>query len=64
MPVAPKKYTKTIQTPVTEKQWSTLRKLKERNIKVPQFVREAIKEKINREASELRPKPKKEYCPF
>ena len=64
MPVAPVKYTKTLQTPVTDIQWQTLQKLKIRNIKVPQFVREAIKEKIQREASELIIKPKKDYCPF
>ena len=64
MPLAPIKYTKTIQTPVTDIQWCTLQVLKSRNIKVPQFIREAIKEKIDREASELRVKPKKIICPF
>ena len=64
MPVAPKKYTKVLQTPITDIQWNTLGKLKSRNIKVPQFVREAIAEKISREASELREKPKEGYCPF
>lgn len=64
MPVAPKKYKKTVQTPVTEMQWQTLQKLRERNIKVPQFIREAIKEKISRDYEELRVKPKEEYCPF
>jgi hypothetical protein len=38
--------------------------LKDRNIKVANFVRQAIKEKINRDAKELKPKDKKEYCPF
>lgn len=64
MPVAPLKYTKVLQTPITQVQWSTLKKLKGRNIKVPQFIREAIKEKIDREAVELREKPKKVDCPF
>ena len=64
MPVAPVKYTKTIQTPVTDIQWSTLQVLKSRNVKIPQFIREAIKEKIDREAAELRVKPKKIICPF
>ena len=65
MPVAPVKYTKTLQTPVTDIQWQTLQVLKSRNIKVPQFIREAIKEKINREAAELRVKPEEqEKCPF
>jgi hypothetical protein len=38
--------------------------LKDRNIKVANFVRQAIKEKINRDAKELKPKEIKEYCPF
>ena len=63
MPVSPIKYTKVLQTPVTDIQWATLTKLKQRNIKVPQFVREAISEKINREASEL-VYPDKYSCPF
>ena len=64
MPVAPLKYTKTIQTPITDIQYQTLQKLKNRNIKVPQFIREAIKEKIQREASELIVKPIEDICPF
>lgn len=64
MPVAPLKYTKVLQTPITDVQYKTLTKLKSRGVKIPQFVREAIKEKIDREAAELRPKPKKVYCPF
>ena len=64
MPVAPIKYTKTLQTPITEIQHETLQKLKNRNIKVPHFVREAIREKIQREASELIVKPIEDICPF
>lgn len=64
MPVAPKKYTKTLNVKITPLQHETLEKLKSRNVKVSNFVREAIREKINREAKELRPKPEKEYCPF
>ena len=52
----------TIKVSITQKQ--TLDKLKSRNVKVSQFIRDAIKEKINREAEELKPKPKKIKCPF
>lgn len=65
MPVAPVKYTKTIQVMVTEIQAKTLAKMKERNVKIPQFIRESIKEKIQRDYSELKPKGEQEdYCPF
>lgn len=46
----------------TEKQ--TLDKLRAYNVPVAQFIRDAIKEKINRDHQELKPKPKKQYCPF
>lgn len=57
-------YTKVVTLKITKVQKKTLGKLKARNIKVSQFIREAIKEKINRDASELKPKPKKITCPF
>ena len=52
----------TIKVSITQKQ--TLDKLKSRNVKVSQFIRDAIKEKINREAEELKPKKQKIICPF
>ena len=58
------RYTEKITIKVSLTQKQTLNKLKGRNIKVAQFIRDAIKEKIDREAEELRPKPKKVYCPF
>lgn len=58
------RYSEKITIKVSKTQKETLGKLKERNIKVAQFIRQAIKEKINREYQELKPKPKKEYCPF
>ena len=64
MPVAPKKYTKILQTPISKIQFETLQKLKGKNIKIPNFVREAIREKINLEYSELRFKHKEVKCPF
>ena len=57
-------YTKVITLKISETQKNTLNKLKSRNIKVSKFIRDAIAEKINREASELKEKPKKIYCPF
>ena len=64
MPVSPKKYTNVLQTPITDIQSRTLSKLRARNIKIPQFVREAIAEKIQREAEELRVKEDVVKCPF
>ena len=52
-----------IKTKHYEKE-KTLEKLKSRNIKVSDFVRKAIAEKIKRDYAELQDKPKKEYCPF
>ena len=34
------------------------------NVDVAQFIRDAIKEKINRESEELKPKKQKIICPF
>ena len=58
------RYTEKVTIKVSKTQKQTLDKLKSRNIKVAQFIRDAIKEKINREAEELKPKPKKIKCPF
>jgi len=59
-----KTYVNTITVKVSDIQYKTLNKLRSRNIKVSNFIREAIAEKINKEAEELKPKPKKEYYPF
>ena len=58
------RYTEKVTIKVSKTQKQTLDKLKLRNVKVSQFIRDAIKEKINREAEELKPKPKKIKCPF
>lgn len=58
------RYTEIVTLKVSLIQKRTLSKLRGRNIRVSNFIREAIKEKIDREADELREKPKKEYCPF
>ena len=57
-------YTEVFTLKISATQKQTLGKLKDRNIKVSDFVRKAIAEKINRDYKELQPKPKKEYCPF
>lgn len=57
-------YTEIFTLKISKSQKLTLEKLKSRNIKVSSFIRIAIKEKIQRDYSELLEKPKKEYCPF
>ena len=57
-------YTEVITLKISKVQKNTLNKLRSRNVKVSNFIREAIAEKINREASELKEKPKKINCPF
>ena len=60
----PLKYTKVKVLKITEKQDYTLQKIKSYNINVSQFIRDAIKEKIDRDFTTLKPKIKKEYYPF
>ena len=57
-------FTEIITLKITTIQKQTLDKLRDRNIKVSDFIRKAIAEKIKRDAKELIKKPKKEYCPF
>ena len=57
-------YTEVFTLKISSTQKRTLEKLKSRNIKVSDFVRKAIAEKIQRDYKELQEKPKKEYCPF
>jgi len=59
-----KNYTKTKVIRISESQLKTLQKMKEYNIDVGSFIRNAIKEKIKREYQELIPKPKKQFIPF
>ena len=58
------KYTKVKVLRISETQHQTLVKMKSYNVDVSDFIRQAIKEKINREYEELKPKPRDEYCPF
>jgi hypothetical protein len=48
---------------LTEVQYNTLKKLENYNIRVCDFVRDAIAEKLEREKHEIL-KSKAEYCPF
>ena len=57
-------YTEVFTLKISSTQKRTLEKLKSRNIKVSDFVRKAISEKIKSDYAELQDKPKKEYCPF
>ena len=56
--------TKTKVIRISEQQHKTLQKMKSYNVDVSRFIRDAIKEKIDREYYELKPKPEKVYCPF
>jgi hypothetical protein len=55
------KHSKVIK--LTEVQYNTLKKLKNYNVRVCDFIRDAISEKLERDKHEIL-KPKKEYCPF
>jgi post-segregation antitoxin (ccd killing protein) len=57
-------YTEVITLKISKVQKQTLSKLRSRNIKVSNFIRQAIKEKLERDASELIDKSKIKYCPF
>lgn len=57
-------YTEVITLKISKVQKNTLDKLRNRNIKVSNFIRLAIKEKINRDAFELIDTSTFEYCPF
>lgn len=58
------KYTKVKVLKITETQHNTLKKIASYNVNVSSFIRDAIKEKIEREHQDLLPKQKKQYCPF
>jgi post-segregation antitoxin (ccd killing protein) len=57
-------YTEITTIKLSKVQKQTLGKLRERKVKVSQFIRDAISEKLKRDASELIVKPEKAYCPF
>ena len=57
-------YTEVFTLKISSTQKRTLEKLKSRNIKVSDFVRKAISEKIKRDYAKLQEKPNDEFCPF
>ena len=57
-------YTDVCTLKISSTQKRTLEKLKSRNIKVSDFVRKAIAEKIKRDYAELQQKPKKNIVLF
>ena len=59
----PIKYTRSKVVKITEVQHNTLKKLDKYNIRVCDFIRDAISEKLERDKHEIL-KPKKEYTPF
>jgi hypothetical protein len=59
----PIKYTKSKVIKLTEVQYETLKKLENYNVRVCDFIRIAIAEKLERDKHEIL-KPKAEYCPF
>lgn len=64
MAYKPNIYTEVITLKISKTQKQTLDKLRTRNVKVSNFIRQAIKEKIQRDALELVDKSNYEYCPF
>ena len=59
----PIKYTRSKVAKITEVQHNTLKKLDKYNIRVCDFIRDSISEKLERDKHEIL-KPKKEYIPF
>ena len=57
-------YTEVTTIKLSKIQKQTLGKLRERKIRVSQFIRDAIAEKIKREYKYLMPKVIPEKCPF
>lgn len=57
-------YTEVTTIKLSKVQKQTLGKLRDRKIKVSQFIRDAISEKLQRDASELIVKPPKVFIPF
>ena len=56
-------YTEVITLKITPIQKQTLEKLKSKNYKVSDFIRQSIKEKLERDKHEIL-KQRAEYCPF
>lgn len=59
-----KQLTKSKTIRFTETQMNSLSILENYNINVNRFIREAIKEKLQRDWKSIKEKKNKEYCPF
>lgn len=59
----PVKYTEVKSIKLTKIQSKTLKNLRKYNIRVCDFIRDSISEKLERDKHEIL-KPKKEYTPF
>jgi len=60
----PIKYTRSKVVKITEVQFQTLKKLEKYNVRVCDFIREAISEKLEREKIEILKPKEKNICPF
>ena len=60
----PIKYTRSKVVKITEVQYQTLKKLEKYNVRVCDFIREAISEKLNRKKIEILKPKEKNICPF
>lgn len=58
------KYTKNKVVKITEDQYKTLKKLEQYNVRVCDFIRIAIKEKLERDYLEIKKRAIKSDCPF
>lgn len=60
----PIKYTKSKVVKLTEVQYQTLKKLENYNIRVCDFIRDAISEKLQRDKVKIVKPKQKDICPF
>ena len=59
-----KKYTNRQVIMISDVQANTLQILKQYNVNTSQFIRQAIKEKLQRDWRGIKEEHNKEYCPF
>lgn len=59
-----KKYTQRQVVMISEVQKESLEILKTYDVNVSQFIRRAIKEKLQRDWKSIKEKKNKDYCPF
>jgi post-segregation antitoxin (ccd killing protein) len=59
-----KQFTERQVTMITKTQRNSLETLKLYNVNVSQFIRQAIKEKLQRDWKSIKQNKNREYCPF